>query len=76
MIRLTDIDDAVSDATFSSFQLIVTHGLCKKTCPDCTSLNMSLQTVITHITTSCVWSRGTQYMHRLDLWWIVSTGHC
>lgn len=34
MICLTYINDAVSDATFIRFQLIVTHGLCKKTCVD------------------------------------------
>ena len=59
MICLTYINDAVSDATFIRFQLIVTHGLCKKTCVDwhlqsrheftehVISLNMSMKTVVT-----------------------------
>ena len=34
MIRLTYMNDALSDAAFIGFQLIVTHGLCKKTCLD------------------------------------------
>ena len=70
MICLTYINDAVSDAAFIRFQLIVTHGLCKKTCLDWHFQSRHGFTEHVHENTchphasSQVWSKRTQYMHR------------
>lgn len=66
MIRLTYMNDAVSDAAFIGFQLIVTRGLCKKTCLDWHVTEHVLANSCHSHATSQVWSKRTQYMHRLD----------
>lgn len=76
MICLTYINDAVSDAAFICFQLIVTHGLCKKTCLDW-HLTEHVCENSCHWHASCqVWLKRAQYMHRQIQYWLVSTGHC
>lgn len=64
MIRLTDINNAISDATFTGFQLIVTHGLCQKTCLGWRLTEHVLANSCHSQSTSHIWSKGACY--RLD----------
>ena len=64
MICLTYINDAVSDAAFTHFQLIVTHGLCKKTCLDWHLTEHVHENSCHPHASSQVWSKRTHYMHR------------